>query len=1128
MNQRQNRKQDAPLHFVSRQSRPTDDSSHIKNAAIEFMAPIKTKTCIFCGQKEHSKFFCNTLSVEDKKKLLMKEGRCFLCLKKSHKIKSCRSQITCTFCKQKHNPEICYKSKLTPSELAEKDRTESKVVSAISHTENNGILLQTCCVKIENGKRQSYVRFLLDSASMKSFITKDVADKLRLTVVKKEKLSVFAFGGKSPIEKNFDVVKITLKSRYSPETKIEIEELVNDQISGCDIPPPRLNHYGKNKFHGLTLADSPDCQEPISILIGADYYYNVVTGNIKHLNKDMVAVETIFGWWKGRNSNYASLSLSVVVEENAISEQLRKFWDIETSGLIEKRDPDNSEHEIIKTFESNIRYRKYRYEIRLPWRADMQLLNNNREVAELRFERLKKRFQRNPELFLSYKAVLQDYLNQGIIESVPVDSNEENCVTFYLPHREVIRQDHSTKLRIVFDASSHVPNFPSLNDCLYSGPNLNADMFDILLKFRFNAIAFTADIKQAFLLIVIKEQDRDVTRFLFTEDPTDDSLPPIIYRFTRVLFGFNSSPFLLAATIKYHLKKYLNKYPKTVKFLNENIYVDDMIGSVPSVEEALDATLESIHIFEEASMHLHKWRTNSSTLRRLWEEKGITSVENSEIFGGENLPYKVLGIAWNSFDDVLYFDVESLLSFLSKKVFTKRFILQAISRVYDPLGILSPFTIRAKCLMQKIWCLGIDWDETLPEDICASWKSWCDEVPQLAELSIPRYYFAGFPNEIFENLELHSFSDASQNAYGTVIYLRGTTSGGLIQTVFVASKSRVAPLKTLTLPRLELMGALLSAKLCSNVLNAFKLKLNCYFWTDSKITYYWIRKSPEKFKPFVKNRVEEIQKLTSPTNWHHCPGSENPADLVSRGTKVDNLMNDSLWLRGPAWLQQPPEFWPKLDDVGVINEDQLEYRQKFRNIIQCECIIEESEDSINISKYSNLEKLLRITAWVKRFISKLKKSSVNQGTLTVEELREAEKYWIRTEQMKFFKKEINSLKETSSVDKNSTLYNFAPYLDENGILRIKGRLEFSSIPTTEQQPAILPKNSWFTTLIVQQEHERTMHGGVAVTLTKVRSKFWIPKGRQLIKSVIHRCLICQKYSAKPANQMTAPLPEDRS
>ncbi|XP_054711322.1 uncharacterized protein LOC129220912 [Uloborus diversus] len=908
---------------------------------------------------------------------------------------------------------------------------------------------------------------------MKSFITQELANKLDLEVIRKEKLSVYTFGITAPIQKTYDVIRLVLEHRSSPNSRIEVELLVTDHILGSDIPPPKSKEIRQNKLlRNLILADSLDSQQPVGILIGADYYYNIVTGHIKRLNKNLVAVETIFGWsLQGREGeDNFTLSFNVI-------------------------------------FESDVVYEDCRYKVKLPWKSDTSRLDDNREIAEQRFNRLRNRFKKNPQLFSEYQNIIQDYLKQNIIEPVTDETDKENIV-FYLPHGEVIREDRTTsKLRIVFDASSHDSNSESLNDCLHVGPNLYPEIFEILLRFRYYPVAFTADIKQAFLQILLDKEDRDVTRFFSTDSPTSDNIMPLVYRFSTILFGLNSSSFLLSATLKHHFKKYKQLYPETVSILENNVYVDDVILSRDTVREALTTSLETIHIFKEASMQLHKWHTNSRELHELWKKEGIISNANFQISDAENTSLKVLGMAWDNSRDLLYFDIRSLLSFLSKPIETKRFILQVLGRIFDPIGILGPFTVRIKLLIQKIWASHIDWDEPLPEDLISLWrKCLCLDIG---------------------NIELHCFSDASTVAYGTVAYLRFKTNDKEIQTTFIASKNRVTPLKILTLPRLELMGALLSAKLGNNIVRILNLNIPCYFWTDSSITYFWIKKQPDAFKPFVKNRVQDIQKLTSPNNWGHCRSCDNPADLVSRGAKISKLINEPLWTQGPPWLRLSPDHWPKLIHEKIVEESQLEYRKKSLETHELECIVENREDPVDLSKYSDLEKLLMVTAWTKRFIAKLRKSSNIQGALITEELQEAENLLIRCEQKRHFGEELKSLSVGNSVEKNSPLYNFAPYIDEKQVMRLGGRLEFSEFSLDNKHPVILPTNSALTRLIVLKEHEKKMHGGTSATLAKFRSRFGIPKGRQLIKKIIKKCLICQKYLAKPADQLTAPLPKDR-
>ncbi|XP_035223434.1 uncharacterized protein LOC118196140, partial [Stegodyphus dumicola] len=400
----------------------------------------------------------------------------------------------------------------------------------ISHRQKkNTTMLQTCSTLIDNGKEQEIVRIFLDNGSHRSFVLSTISKRFNFTVVRKESLSICTFGAKETETKSFNVVKLKLKNGDDPNLCIEIEALETDHISGTHLPTPDKNI--EKQFRRLKNVQLADCYEfnnkEISILIGADYYYDIVTGRITCLSKTLVAVETLFGWClQGRNTNLnETFAMSVMVNESNISDQLKKFWDLENLGIeAEAADIEPPEKEIMSEFESGITYQNKRYKVKLPWKPNMKtLLENNEQIAMKRFLRLKSSFTNDPSLFCEYSTVLKNYLSENIIEPVPVDEVNLRQNTFYLPHQAVIRTDKTTsKLRIVFDASAHAKGQLTLNDCLYTGP-----------------IAFVADIKMAFLQIEIDESERNYTRFFWEEDPgTDDENKKLeIFRMTRVLFG---------------------------------------------------------------------------------------------------------------------------------------------------------------------------------------------------------------------------------------------------------------------------------------------------------------------------------------------------------------------------------------------------------------------------------------------------------------------------------------------------------------------------------------------------------------------------------------------------------------
>lgn len=277
------------------------------------------------------------------------------------------------------------------------------------------------------------------------------------------------------------------------------------------------------KRKGLQLADYPDpstCDTELSMLIGADYYWNIVSGQVERITDALVAIECIFGWSVQGPVTMSSVSDAACLhiqmnEDTLVSERLKAFWEIESLGINMKQADSPEEEEALHLFEKTTQYKDGRYEVELPWQPDKPELPDNYRIAKKRFEGLKRKLQSDVVLYHRYNEVVNDYLEQGIVKDVVEGRSSPNSVKYYMPHHIVLREDKvTTKLRDVFDSSSHDIGSPSLNDCLLTGPNLNPDLLSILIKFRLNEIAFTADIKKAFLQISLAEKDRDAVSFL--------------------------------------------------------------------------------------------------------------------------------------------------------------------------------------------------------------------------------------------------------------------------------------------------------------------------------------------------------------------------------------------------------------------------------------------------------------------------------------------------------------------------------------------------------------------------------------------------------------------------------------
>lgn len=340
----------------------------------------------------------------------------------------------------------------------------------------------------------------------------------------------------------------------------------------------------------------------------------------------------------------------------------------------------------LQDFEKNIKFENGRYEVALPWKQDPSRLLNNEKLAKIRLNNLTRRFSKDPELQRRYDCALSEMETSGIIEEVKPEELSVPYPVFYLPHRPVVKESSSTtKIRPVFDASATGYNGVSLNDCMETGPSLIPNLVDIILRFRRWKVALTSDITKAFLQIKIRREDQDVHRFFWNHNGEIR-----VMRFLRVPFGNSSSPFLLNATVQHHLASF--SPTNTVVELKENLYVDDWLSGADSDQEACQMFTEACAVMQKAGMHLAKWTSNSETVSNQISKEFSVKQEDPEFV-------KILGMKWLPHNDAFSFDGAGVSD---EFITTKRMVLSYIARLFDPLGLLNPFTMFAKILFQKL------------------------------------------------------------------------------------------------------------------------------------------------------------------------------------------------------------------------------------------------------------------------------------------------------------------------------------------------------------------------------------------------------------------------------------------
>ena len=710
--------------------------------------------------------------------------------------------------------------------------------------------------------------------------------------------------------------------------------------------------------------------------------------------------------------------------------------------------------------------------------------------------------------------------------------------THYLPHHAVIKEDKQTsKLRIVYDASAR-SNGPSLNDCLYAGPTFGQNIMDILLRFRIHRVAVIADIEKAFLMVSVSEEDRDALRFLWIHDINAQLPRLVIMRFARVVFGVSASPFLLNATIRRHVEKYRDEDPLFVDKFNRSIYVDDLIFGAKTEDEALELFTKARLCLDKAGFTLRKFVSNSLNLQTLVSPQehqaqvpGRVSVAcEDESYTkntlGERLDHpeyiKVLGVKWKPMDDTLICDLSNLYQAASELKPTKRNVIGLSARVYDPLGFLSPLTVCFKLLFQDICVAKLNWDDDLEGDLLKRWKGLILQMREPLLLRIPRCYFKGMGEPL--SCSLVGFCDASARAYAAVVYMNIVSSEGCVAR-FVASKTRVAPLSAQTIPRLELLAALLLARLLSSVASALGPEHPlgeplCF--TDSKIALCWIRGFDKEWKQFVENRVREIRSLVPEKCWYHCAGNVNPADLPSRGADLSELGTciPESWLTLPPGLCEPEHETSEIDSCSSeasAMELKIGSRPTSQNthslVVQELC---QFDSVIRCEDFSTLRRLFRVTAYVQKFVALLKSKvrGVSQHATTnlvAGDLASAERLWVKLSQ--------KQLPKHSKFE--AWQQQFGLYCDTDGIWRCRGRLSNAQLTECTKHPILLDKKHHFTLLVVRDCHSRVMHNGVKETFTELRSRYWIVQGRQFVRKLLYECKICRRHNSKP---LTGPPP----
>ena len=1073
--------------------------------------------CAYC-EKGHWADECQMYkTIEQRKGRLL--GRCYICLSDKHKFRSCASVKACYYCKKKSN----HHSSLCPNKFPEKteeadtglfssdhphdDSRETGLLSSedvvsVNHY-NSGVIMKTASVDIINlqNKNRCSLNVLLDTGAKNTYITVDMAKRLGLQCGPKKISRFSTFGAE---DANCMYVSNTVFGLIQKDGTVKtINAKVCKVITGCvskqKVDEEKHLRYGKQLDLATELI-SKNNMYTIDLLIGNDYYDEIVRAEKLSVDDGLYLINSTIGWmFSGRvDQAEEEESISMLVSD---VEDVNRFWELDVIGIDEVT-KESVEEELVKEFESKLMMNEGgRYQVTWPWKCSKYEIADNYKVAEARLKSLVSSFKTD-ETLLKYDQIIQKQLSDGIIEEADCSQKylqQNSVVTHYLPHH-MIQNKETKKIRIVYEgcSKSHKSK-KSLNDCLYRGKNMVNDLCGTLLRFRMNKVGLIADIEKAYLQLELKPEERDVTRFLWLKNinvPVSSSNIQE-YRFCRVIWGIICSAFLLACTIYVHLMGYKSKVAQD---LLNSIYVDNLVSGEENTTKAITYYQQTKKIFNAASMNMCKWLSN---------DKDVMKAIAMEDRGNEGKE-KTLGMMWDSYLDEL--TIAKLKNGdVQVKMLTKRKMLQMISSIFDPLGLISPMLLKFKVLIQEAWKRKLDWDEEVPDDIKKEWEKMRDDVLNIHKITIPRW--VGLEKTGKEiTYELITFTDASMYAYAAATFLR-VTDGTLVKTNLLFSKCRLAPMKLLSIPRLELLGVLIGCRASRYIAQELKIEgIKQIVMTDSKCVVEWC-KSKKELKKFVQNKVDEIRSME--IKIAYVRSEDNPADIASRGEKISKLIVNDLWWHGPSWLasgeiQDSLSYDIDRDTMNCIeNEERGQTLHEVGMLSSQEEII--TPFGIIETKYSSLCRLVRVTAWCKRFINNVR-GYPTKGGLTDDEIKSAMVMWTKHTQKVHFedtdpksKKKWNSLKCSLGVKE-----------DDDGVLRCHGRFN------DKLALKLLPKKSHFTSLVIKRDHRRLLHAGVAHTLSKVREEHWIIQGRSAVQKIIRQCLICIFWEGGPFK--TPPFP----
>lgn len=987
---------------------------------------------------------------------------------------------------------------------------------------------------------------VIDSGSEAGFLTTECCQTLRL----KPKNPDVASGLGGNIVKTIGSVAVKVSTLDGELITPKYSVTVVPKITN-PLPSTPLTTKVRELLKNCPLGDdSFNVTGKIDFLIGIDLYGQIITGKPTQLGPSLPYVMptpcgyVVFGTIPSPTKHS---KVTLFTRTISLDEKIEKFWKTEeVNPPIPTIHPDD---EFVETFyvKTTVQKPNKRYQVRLPFRPKAPLLGDSKHIAKRQFFNLERKFKNDLELKSMYTVYMADYLEKGFMKEVPEPLPGSQY--YYLPHHGVVSMTStSTKLRSVMNASQQTTNGVSLNQILFPGPKLQTEIPDMILNFRRFPIVFSGDIKQMYLQIDMHPDDQKF-QLIFWRPQPDMELKT--YALKTVCFGVASSPWLAIRTIKQLVKDHGHKHEKAAVILEKFLYMDDACYGGETVEQVIELMREINLLLAEGGFFMRKWTSNNQCVLSMQRLNDIELPTGNP----EDPKHKILGVQWSPKKDVFSYKIGNV-----EEATTKRQILSQIASLFDVCGFVAPVIFKAKVFMQELWLLQLSWDTQLPKDLLTKWKTFVSGLHLLEQIEIPRHINTGG-----KSIEIMLSCDASEVGFSSLIHIRvppEPTSPPTQNVFLVSSKTRVAPLKKVSLARLELCAAALAATHYTKCLPSLKAFFNIkkvIAWSDSTTALTWIQTPPYKLKTFVANRVTKIQEMEGNVIWRHLRSKDNPADYASRGLNPSEIKSCSLWWNGPLWWSLPEDQWPE----SIPTPSSQKVIPEVKKLVSVLTAQTESEPVVNplppssktnspsssenippsriknpeeqgkegvfqFPQLSSWNKVLRSVAYVIRFLdrySKRKPEERNSGPLKLSELMIAKNRILTIIQKEHFFREIENVSKGKLCIRS--IQKLTPFLDKNGTLKVGGRLKNAPIPESARHQILLPAAHNVVRLIVKDFHLSHLHAAPQLLASLIAQHYWILPAKKLINSVVHSCVRCFKTKPKNEHPLMGDLPPNR-